>query len=134
MDKILFTDDLKLGVESIDNQHARMVDLINALIEMEAHPCNREAVGEALDELSDYIFEHFQTEEDLMRKVNYEFFAEHRAQHSTFVKKTMEFQKKYREKEINLGVEILVYLSKWLIEHIKGEDPKYVASVKSHGY
>ena len=134
VEKIPFTEDLKLGVESIDTQHEKLIGLINVLIDMGETTCNRETVGAALDALSDYIFEHFQDEEKIMRKVHYEHFAEHRAQHTTFVKKTIEFQKKYREEDFNLGIDILLFLSKWFIEHIKGEDPKYVEMVKAHGY
>lgn len=134
MDKLKFTDDLKLGVEVIDKQHSKLVDLINILIELESGQSDRDAMAQALDGLSDYIFEHFQDEEKMMKTVNYPDFAAHRELHAGFVKKSIEFSKQYRAGEDNLSVDVLLFLSKWLIDHIKGEDPKYVQLFQAHGY
>ena len=134
MDKIQFTDDLKLGVESIDNQHSKLVDLINRLIEMEAEPSNQEAEAHVIEQLVSYIDEHFTFEEQVMKEVGYENFEAHRATHVRFVKKTINFSKQHRNGEVNLGVDVLMFLSIWLIEHIKGEDPKFAEKFKAAGY
>jgi hemerythrin len=134
LDKILFTEELKLGVDCIDNQHGKLVDLINRLIELEAEPSNQQAEAQALEQLVSYIDEHFTFEEGIMKEVGYEDFDAHRAKHIAFVRKTMEFNKQHRNGDINLGVDILVFLSTWLIDHIQGEDPRYVEKFKAAGY
>lgn len=134
VEKIVFTDDLKLGVELIDQQHERLVDLINNLIEVGPDEGDRKMVGETLDELSDYIFKHFKEEETIMQQVEYPGLEEHRKLHKEFVKVTMDFNKRFRMKEEGLGVEMLLFLSSWLIDHIKGEDPNYLKAFKDAGY
>lgn len=133
MDRMIFSDDLKLGVDVIDQQHAKLVELINTLIDLEAQPC-REAEAQALEDLSEYIDQHFLFEEKVMREVGYPDFDAHRALHVAFVRKTMDFNKQYRNGDLNLGIDILLYLSNWLIDHIKGEDPRYVEMFQEAGY
>ena len=130
MDKIQFTDDLKLGIESIDNQHRKLVDLINFLIGLEAGNAQRHEIARALDELGDYIDVHFQAEEKMMQDAGYPDLEEHRELHAAFVMETTHFMEKFRGGDENLDVDILVYLSGWVVEHIKGEDPKYVGSCR----
>jgi hemerythrin-like metal-binding protein len=134
VDKIVFSEDLKLGVDSIDKQHGKLVDLINTLIEMEARPSDANSEAQALEDLADYIDKHFQYEEAIMKEVGYPDFDAHRAMHVAFVRKVMEFNKQHRQGDANLGVDILLFLSKWLIDHIKGEDPRYVEKFRAAGY
>lgn len=134
MQKIEFTEDLRLDITVVDDQHRKLVDLINGLIDLEADEAGSEAIPRALDELADYIEIHFQTEEEMMKAVDYPAFAEHRQQHAKFVKKTLQFNRDYRNREETLGVDMLIFLSTWLIEHIKGEDPKFVPFFKAQGF
>ena len=134
MQKIEFTDDLRLGIKVVDDQHRKLVDLINGLIDLEADEGGSDAIPRALDELADYIEIHFQAEEEMMKAVDFPAFAEHRLQHAEFVKKTLQFNREYRIGGDNLGVDMLIFLSTWLIDHIKGEDPKFVPFFKAHGF
>lgn len=131
MEKIEFTKDLELGIGPIDSQHRRLIDLINSLLEMSAVGASREVLGEILDELSEYIFEHFEAEESLMQEAGYPGYAAHREQHAGFVKKFISFHAKFRAGEERLEVDILSYLAGWLVHHISGEDPLYAAHCQS---
>lgn len=134
MQRIEFTDDLKLDITVIDDQHRKLVNLINDLIDMEAIQTDTQAIPQALEALSDYIFVHFQAEEEMMKAAEYPALAEHHDQHAEFVKKVIQFNQQYRNGAENLGADMLVYLRTWLIEHIKGEDPKFVPHFKAHGF
>lgn len=134
MQKIEFTDDLRLDIKVVDDQHRKLVDLINGLIDLEADEASSEAIPQALEELADYIEIHFQTEEEMMKAVDFPALDEHHKQHAEFVKKTIQFNHDYRVGEANLGVEMLIFLSTWLIDHIKGEDPKFVPYLKANGF
>ena len=134
MDKIVFGKDLMLGVETIDRQHARLVELINSLIEMKTFKSSRQETGEVLDELASYIFEHFRDEEKMMLEVGYPDLEAHRDLHADFVRQVMSFNKQFRSGDKELDNQMLTFLSLWLVEHIKGEDPRYVKLFKAHGY
>lgn len=134
MDKIQFTDDLKLGIQMIDDQHRKLVDLINYLIALETGQAERLEMSLALDELGDYIVTHFQAEEQMMEASGYSDLDEHCDRHAEFVMETTHFQEQFRAGESNLDVDILVFLTRWLVEHIKGEDPRYVEAMKAHGF
>jgi len=104
------------------------------LIELDPEEGDREALGCSLDDLSDYIFKHFREEEAIMAQVGFPGLVEHREMHKEFARKSMGFNKRYRSGEDGLAVEMLLFLSNWLIEHIKGEDPRYLEAFKEAGY
>lgn len=131
MEKIEFTKDLELGIDLIDAQHRRLIDLINSLVEMNATGASRDALAEVLDELSQYIFEHFEAEEAFMLEAGYRGLAAHREQHAAFVKKCIGFQGKFRAGEARLEADILIFLAGWLVHHISGEDRRYVTHCRA---
>jgi hypothetical protein len=57
---------LRLGFADIDNQHRRLVDLINTLDDGMRAGRGQEIVGPVLDELIHYTVHHFGFEEELM--------------------------------------------------------------------
>ncbi len=133
MEPVVFKEEWDLGIGSIDAQHRDLVELINSLIRMRQMKDPREMVAEVLDELHDYVFTHFHDEEELMERAGYEDLENHRRLHAEFVQKLLTFNKSFRQGKANLDASILVFLSGWLVNHIRGEDPRYAAVVKEKG-
>ena len=134
MEKVAFTDELRTGIASIDGQHARLIELLNELIDWEAGKGGGDDDTEILDELFDYIDDHFRYEESLMKEAGYPAYESHHAMHGAFVKKSLEFRRRGRAGDVEVGVDLLAYLSQWLIDHIRVEDAKYAPMVRSAGY
>jgi hemerythrin len=123
-----WTRDLDTGIDGIDKQHRRIVDLINEL--NEANDASElAATNHVLSELVEYTRVHFASEEGLLKNANYPYIKAHKRVHEIFIKRVAEFQHRASSGE-NVMPELLSMLRTWLLNHIKGEDALYVESVQ----
>jgi two-component system, NtrC family, sensor kinase len=63
-----WSDKFKVGIETVDEQHHKLVDLVNRLAAVCMHQAGADELGGILSELADYTVYHFGTEEALMRE------------------------------------------------------------------
>lgn len=130
MSLLIWQDDLNTGIEVIDHQHMRIVEMINHL-QVAQKSMERLAVGEVIDELVDYTMSHFAFEEELMEEAGYAFCAAHKRVHEIFGKRVMEYRMRFQSGE-DVTDELRNMLSRWLFNHIRGDDKAYAPSVKHH--
>jgi hemerythrin len=122
MKDILFDDTLSVGVDEIDADHSRLVDLYNILshaVEENESPNYVEAILEELVSLTAWHFKH---EERLMIKYAFNGYDDHKAEHEGLVDDARELQKKFREAGKVLSADDIEYLEKWLTMHILSTD------------
>jgi hemerythrin len=131
---IEFSEDMKLGVPSMDAQHEKLVDLINDLMAADAEGMAPGKTEEILDQLSDYIAVHFQAEEKLLETVAFPELEQHKKRHVEFIQRVEGLKQDFHSGEVSVGVELLVFLTGWLIDHIKGEDRNYASLAKEKGF
>jgi len=122
-----WSNELDTGIEVIDKQHRRIVDLINEL-NAANEGGDPAVINHVLGELVDYTLSHFSFEEELQEKANYPFFKAHKRVHEIFTKRVGEFQQRAADGE-NVAPELLSMLKIWLVNHIKGDDADYVEAV-----
>ncbi|MDX2493642.1 MAG: bacteriohemerythrin [Desulfuromusa sp.] len=115
-------DTYNTGVTLMDQQHRRLVDLINNLFQCMKDGGDRMIVGEIVDELVNYTVTHFRSEEDLMQKNNYPDLAAHQQIHKSFVEKVGIYAEKLKAGERLPPVDIYNFLTDWLISHIEKQD------------
>ena len=115
-------DEYNTGVTLMDQQHRRLVDLINQLFQCMKDGGDRMMVGEVVDELVNYTITHFRSEEDMMQKHNYPDFDAHQQIHKDFVKKVGEYAEKLKSGDRLPPADIYNFLKDWLIDHIKKKD------------
>mgnify|MGYP001626180519 CR=1 FL=1 len=120
-----WSEKLVTGVKECDDQHKKLVSLINDLYDAMKQGKGKEVVDKALDELVKYASYHFTTEETLMTKYGYPELAAHKREHEYFKNKIKEFLDKKAKGEVTLSVEVMSFLKDWLIKHIMGTDKKY---------
>jgi hemerythrin len=119
-----------LGIEKIDEQHKKIVELINVL---NSAVLNNEAdlkISSLLDEMTAYADYHFKTEEAYFNEFQFPLLKEHISQHNAFIEKVKEFKTKY-EAGISITFRLMNYLRKWLTNHILDSDREYVDIIKS---
>lgn len=134
MSLIRWNDAMSVGVEKIDADHKKLVEMINTLFDGVHGGHGREAVGDILDGLIRYTVEHFDREEQIFAKTAYPGAAEHKAEHDALKAQVLEIQKKYMAgTDSALTLETMAFLKHWLIDHIQGLDKKYSEHVQSHG-
>ena len=128
-----WTPGLNLGVEEIDNQHRKLVAMINALNDAMRQGKGNAILGKIIDGLIAYTGAHFKTEEKYFAQVDYPGRLEHVGEHNAFVKKVSDFRAGFAKGKLGLSIEVIQFLSDWLKEHIQGSDRKYVAHFKAAG-
>ncbi len=122
-------DNFNTGLAKVDEQHRRLVQLLNAIASHIAFRSDIPQLNEIFDELSDYAIYHFQTEEAIW----HEFFdddiskVEHRNAHASFVEQVARLKDCQVSKSKSQIVEgALDFLVRWLASHILESD-RYMA-------
>lgn len=134
MARIQWDEKFSVSLQTIDEQHKKLFEMINALSRAIEAGEEGNGVADVLLKMVDYLSYHFQTEEDLMKRFNYPGYKEHRFQHAEFVLRTLNFEKKLQEGgEEKLSNEVLHYLKDWLIKHILVSDRKLGPFLQHHG-
>ncbi|MDH5785551.1 MAG: bacteriohemerythrin [Chromatiales bacterium] len=113
-------------IQEIDEQHKRLIDIMNELYGALASKSHRDDIGIVLDELVEYTKIHFAVEETLMRIFHYEGYDQHKQIHDNIVRRVLEYQEKFRSGDNKVGMELLMFLKDWLFDHINKIDKAYV--------
>ena len=122
---IEWKDSYSVGIDSIDQQHKKLLNLINQLQTAVDYSTGEEFEREALDELVDYTKTHFSYEEGLMKDNDYPDFEQHKAQHENMFHKVQEVLAEYEKDQDTAMSNAVEYLKDWLINHINGTDKQY---------
>ena len=120
-----WNDNFKTGIERIDEQHHRLVDLINMLANHLAHQSDVQTLNGIFTELSEYAVYHFRTEEGIWRQYFQEdkLEAEHKKIHHSFVDAVLELKSEENVKPSEqVLADILSFLTHWLAYHILDSD------------
>lgn len=92
--KIEWSDEYSVGNSSVDEEHLRLINLINTFNEALIMGETQSILANTFDRLIDYTLEHFKNEEELMRKNNCIGLEEHIVEHRKLIKTVMDFNKK----------------------------------------
>jgi hemerythrin-like metal-binding protein len=128
-----WTETYSVGVSSINEQHKRLIALINQLHEAMSAGAGKEMMGNVLRELVDYTVYHFGTEEKLFTEHAYPQFAAHLAEHEKF-KQTIEIlQREYAANRLGISIDTMKFLKEWLNDHILKVDKLAGAYLQTRG-
>lgn len=105
------------GIDEVDQQHQHLFLLVKEM--------SLERIDETLDELANYVFSHFSTEQKLMEECSYPNLVEHGEVHDGFVLTVAECIASDHEWDLDRIRELRAYLNAWLINHIVVEDKKF---------
>ncbi len=118
-------DEYCVGIDSIDQQHRKLVNLINQLQTALDYSTGEEFERDALEELVDYTKTHFSYEEGLMKDNDYPDYEPHKLQHQKMFKKVEEVLAEYEQDQETAMDNAVDFLRDWLINHINGTDKQY---------
>jgi len=126
--------DLETGHGDIDAQHRSLFALANALEEaLGGDDFDTDTVENAIYGLTDYVIEHFADEEALMANAGYPGLMPHHRLHERLTEETMGFAARYFNGERVAASRIAPFVAGWLQEHIRGEDKRFVAYLRTRG-
>lgn len=124
---------LETGHQKIDEQHRKLLTAYNTLVEALRQQKGKREVFRTVDFLSGYVFMHFEMEEALQLKSGYPGYDSHKLCHDEF-KATVNrligrFQSEGPTEEFVATVTNVV--GDWLVNHVKSEDFRLAAYIKS---
>lgn len=134
MPLIVWNDKLSVGIASIDEQHKKLVSLLNQLHDGMMNGKGKLILGGVLQGLVEYTTVHFKYEEDLFARTGYAEGAVHKAHHDELVRRVLDVRKQYESNgPAALTIPVMNFLKDWLTAHIQGEDRKYGPHLVSKG-
>lgn len=87
MEKIMWGEDFSVGVRDLDEQHKRIVAVVNTLIGMIDTKVESEVISDTLTKMTQYASDHFKAEEQYMLDYGYPEYLSQKKQHQEFKKK-----------------------------------------------
>ncbi len=126
-------DKYSVGISLIDEDHKKLIGILNKAIFAKGHNNNPEELREVLREMINYTLTHFGTEEAYMKKFNYPEYQDHKEEHREFSIETIAYHDKLIEGDCQIANEILEYLKWWLVNHIQVTDKKSVVCFNENG-
>ena len=126
-------NDYSVGVLEIDNQHKKLIALINQLFDAMKKGQSNQVLGQIISELILYTHTHFRTEEKYFERFQYQGSEEHKARHQAFVNDVNKFKASFEAGKVALSLSLFTFLKDWLNHHILNEDKKYVDCFRQNG-
>ena len=126
---IIWVDRYNVGIDEIDIQHKKLVELINVLFDTISLKDRKEALNKAFTELVNYTIYHFKLEEELMKTHHFPEYDSHKKEHLAFVDKVNNYIRTLKIEDTKALLEIINFLKNWLLNHILINDKKYVKYV-----
>lgn len=125
----------ELGISEIDEQHKKMLQIINKLYDIFEGIKNESQteIDKIIKEMAEYALYHFATEEKYFELFDYEHKEDHIEIHNQYRAKIEEWQNKYNEEKDNkIFFEISNFLHDWWTWHINNTDRDYIPFMKAN--
>lgn len=130
---VLWKDEYSVGVEVLDEDHKKLISLLNQFITAYDYAVSEELEQQALEDLISYTKYHFEREEQLMTDNEYPDLIAHKNQHKAMITEVDGFVNLYNEQGHDALGEVGDFLTNWLINHINGTDKQYSKHLNDRG-
>lgn len=130
---LTWNESLSVNVRDIDEQHQKLVGMLNLLHEAMGKGQGKDVLKTLLGDLARYTVTHFANEEAYMKRFDYAELAAHKAEHEALKSKVVELKARFEGGQTMLTVETMNFLKNWLTDHIQGSDKKYTPCFIAHG-
>lgn len=136
MSLITWEDSFSIGISEIDEQHQKMLAIINKLFDLFGNKKHEDQaeIARIIKEMTDYALYHFRTEEKYFELFSYPKSAEHIEIHNQYRSKIEEWRQRYdANKDKAIFFEISEFLQDWWTWHINNTDRDYAPFLKANG-
>lgn len=129
IESLTWNDGMSVGIDAIDNDHKKIISIINKLIRASHHSLTDDFLNDVFGELEHYVQTHFNREEALMASIDYKQLEAHKRTHAQFVQKIPELKAQLlTNNSYDVAEDINLFLHDWIINHILTTDMDYAAS------
>lgn len=133
MAAINWEDSFSVGIKSIDDQHKKLIEMINNFYSHVSKQPDINLIIELVDGMKKYTMTHFITEERYMKQYNYPDYEAHKKEHTDFVSKVNALEEKLKSRTIVVSFEVTSFLKDWIKKHIQNTDKQYTKFFIEHG-
>lgn len=110
MKKITWDQSFSVGIAMLDEQHKRIIRVVNLLLSHREANVHDETISEALTRLTKYAEEHFKAEEKLLAEHGYPDLPAQRESHAAFRRRMVEFCRKTMARQETVPAALLQYV------------------------
>ena len=132
----IWGDQYLTGINAIDQQHQKLVNMINALYAARQQHYAADILQALFDDLGSYLVEHLDFEEALLEQHHYPQCESHRAEHRRFRDNLQQLQHQCpeggQEVQGKLVDQLLDFLKEWFVKHVLVSDMAYAPHVRQH--
>lgn len=122
MSYISWKKSFSIGIQAIDDQHKKLVEIINELYEAQRLGTSQSIICDVLIRLDDYTKYHFNMEEMMQHANMYPDLSNHKKEHQEFIDRLTLLKRDAKKNNLLLSLKTLDYLKNWTINHILGSD------------
>ena len=128
-----WTDELSVGNQFIDDDHKKLIKLVNDFHDAMEQGRGNEVIGKVLNNLIIYTKQHFKREEDEMQRIKYQRLLAHQLEHDKLIKEVTELQNNFAGGKAMLSIKVSKFLRDWLLTHILQTDKLLAAAIRQAG-
>lgn len=120
-----------VGHKLVDFDHMTLVNITNELFHRVHQGFSDEEIAQTITCLIDYVEKHFEREEALFKASDYPDVDKHLAMHKDITKTVKDIAVVYKSDPDAINInEVLLFLKKWLTNHIMKADVGYIEYLK----
>ena len=122
MVSLRWREDLNVGIDFIDTDHEKLVELIIELSGLLRPDADQHAALDKLDEIIEFTRQHFRLEERLMVESAYAQYEHHKRTHEKLLHDIVACRERLAAGEQGAPQQTMEFLERWLMDHIIDSD------------
>jgi methyl-accepting chemotaxis protein len=131
--KLEMTKEMHTDIEEMDEQHSRIIEMMNELANAVAGKTNAKQRNELMKTFMDYTSWHFSNEERYFEDFSFDHTEQHKKEHSTFIKLIRDLEVFVNKSLVEESNAQLIKMKKWIFTHFTVDDQRYVEVFKANG-
>ncbi|MGO9379278.1 MAG: bacteriohemerythrin [Dissulfurispiraceae bacterium] len=124
---------LSVGVTELDDQHKKLIGIINQLNEAMKVGKGKDVMGKTIASLIEYTKYHFGAEEKILQANAYPSLIIHKKAHESLTGQVVDLQKNFGAGSLIISIEVMNFLKDWISKHIMSTDKQYSPFLKGKG-
>jgi hemerythrin len=128
---VVWDEKYATGIKLIDDQHKELISITNELFQacLDGENVVKDVFKETMGRMVDYVRFHFGAEQELLQRVKYPDYQEHKKQHDTLVMQILSTVKEYNEGKKLAPNQFVRTLRDWILSHIAHYDKLYASYI-----
>lgn len=128
MPLIVWTDQMSVGVKLLDNDHKRLVLLVNQLHDGLISGGAKPALEQKFEELIQQVRAHHAQEEQILAEFGYRNSELHQQEHAQLIDQIMQLQMRFlNSTQLAVELDLMRQLREWLFKHIQSSDQEFIS-------